>query len=143
LTSGIGIDEADKKKGITTMPAKLEHMCPSYELWDQWFGSKQKYHPSNVQCNARPDFDDEEEENENRPAKMPDVVEWQLVSSLAEGWGWCPAQPVKLIAISGFNGTKATTGASPKSKSRHTGSTGSSCRCREHFALHGSKSGQV
>lgn len=44
------------------MPAKLEHMCASYELWDQWFGSKQKYKPSNVQSNSREFILSEEED---------------------------------------------------------------------------------
>jgi hypothetical protein len=72
LTSGIGIDEADRKKGITTMPAKLEHMCASYELWDQWFGSKQKYKPSNVQSNSREFILSEEEDvgEGNRNSEM-------------------------------------------------------------------------
>ena len=56
------------------MPAKLEHMCPSYELWDQWFGSKQKYNPSNVQTNAREDLElssvDEADDEEGQARGM-------------------------------------------------------------------------
>jgi hypothetical protein len=73
LSSGIGIDDADKKKGITTMPAKLENMCPSYELWDQWFGSKQKFNPSDVQTNARV-FEEEDVDGQNRLG-MPDPTD--------------------------------------------------------------------
>ncbi len=57
------------------MAAKLEHMCPSYELWDQWFGSKQKFNPSDVQSNAREFFDEEDEDGQNRDSVMPDEFE--------------------------------------------------------------------
>ena len=46
------------------MKAKLEGMCASYELWDSWYGAKQKYNPSNVQTNSQTSpVDLEEEEN--------------------------------------------------------------------------------
>lgn len=67
--SGIGIDEIDKKKGITNMPAKLEHMCPNYEMWDQWFGSKQKYKPSNVQSNSLQSLDFSDSEGDDGDAE--------------------------------------------------------------------------
>jgi hypothetical protein len=75
LSSGIGIDEDDRKKGISTMPEKLERMCPSFELWDQWFGSKQKFNPSNVQCNSRDRDSDDGDDDQSRHSGQLDALE--------------------------------------------------------------------
>ena len=34
--------------GINDIPAKLNWMCPSYDLWNSWFGNWQKYDPASV-----------------------------------------------------------------------------------------------
>lgn len=34
--------------GIKDIPAKLNWMCPSYDLWNSWFGNWQKYDPASI-----------------------------------------------------------------------------------------------
>ena len=72
LSSGIGIDDADRKKGITTMPEKMEHMCHNYELWDSWFGSKQKYNPTNVQAGGANLSGDDEPGSDDGNGSFPE-----------------------------------------------------------------------
>jgi hypothetical protein len=52
--SGFGVDDADRLKGIHTIEQKMESLCPSYALWDTWFGSSQKYSPASVISAAPP-----------------------------------------------------------------------------------------
>ena len=43
-----GLGEADFKKGITTIEAKLEDECPLFERMDKLFGGRQNINPSSV-----------------------------------------------------------------------------------------------
>jgi hypothetical protein len=93
-TSGVGIDDEDRKRGalsscilyfllfisgIHDVPAKLNWMCPSYDLWNSWFGNWQKYEPASIivsavgddgvecsegECAAAVEGDDADEHNE-------------------------------------------------------------------------------
>ena len=44
--------------GINSIPEKLADMCPSFELWDSWFGCSQKYSPSSIVQSSGPSADD-------------------------------------------------------------------------------------
>lgn len=43
--------------GIHDIPAKLNWMCPSYDLWNSWFGNWQKYDPASVMVSGSGDAD--------------------------------------------------------------------------------------
>ena len=47
-TSGVGVSEEDRVRGITSIPEKLTDMCPNFELWESWFGNNQKYSPASI-----------------------------------------------------------------------------------------------
>lgn len=47
-----GLSQAELTKG-TTMDQKLDGMCKEFCAWDKWFGSTQKYNPSNVQDSSQ------------------------------------------------------------------------------------------
>ena len=47
-----GLSQAELSKGIT-MDQKLDGMCKEFCAWDKWFGSTQKYNPSNVQDSSQ------------------------------------------------------------------------------------------
>jgi hypothetical protein len=42
--------------GIHDIPAKLNAMCPSYDLWNSWFGNWQKYDPASIICSGSVDL---------------------------------------------------------------------------------------
>lgn len=57
-TSGVGITDADRQRGINSIPDKLVDMCPKFEMWESWFGTHQKYSPSSiVQSGVPTDFE--------------------------------------------------------------------------------------
>ena len=37
--------------GINDIPAKLNSICPSFDMWNSWFGESQKYDPSSIISN--------------------------------------------------------------------------------------------
>jgi len=50
-----GLGEADFKKGITTIEAKLEDECPLFHRMDKLFGSRQNINPFNVMEGSLPE----------------------------------------------------------------------------------------
>jgi hypothetical protein len=64
-TSGVGIEEEDRKRGITDIPAKLRDICPQFELWDSWFGCWQKYQPSSIVASSAVLEEDSASDEEN------------------------------------------------------------------------------
>jgi hypothetical protein len=51
-SSSAGVTDADRAKNIHTIPAKLEAMCPNYEVWASYFGHLQKFNPASVVSSA-------------------------------------------------------------------------------------------
>ena len=63
-----GLGEADFKKGITTIEAKLEDECPLFQRLDKLFGGHQNINPSSVMQPLMPDDDDDSDEDEELAA---------------------------------------------------------------------------
>jgi hypothetical protein len=62
-TTGYGLDADDEIKGITTIDAKLELICPYYQKMDELFGHRQNVLPENVLEANFPDSENSDIEN--------------------------------------------------------------------------------
>jgi hypothetical protein len=49
--------------GIHDIPAKLNSICPQFELWNSWLGESQKYDPTSVVTNDSGSQDDEHDQD--------------------------------------------------------------------------------
>jgi hypothetical protein len=61
LSSSAGVTDVDRAKGIHSMPAKLESMCPHFEVWYSYFGHLQKFNPSSVVTSSEYHDDDHDD----------------------------------------------------------------------------------
>ena len=69
--------------GIFDIPAKLNDMCPNYELWNSWFGEHQKYDPSSI---VQSEFvGDGEGVGDNNAAAEDDDAEGEELINSQEG----------------------------------------------------------
>jgi len=76
-----GLGEADFKKGITTIAAKLEDECPLFERMDKLFGGRQNINPSSVFQPPMPgDLDEGDSEDEDL-ATMEEMIRLNNTSS--------------------------------------------------------------
>ena len=48
ISTGWGVTESDKKKGIHTIAAKKESLCPNFERLETLFGLRQNIQPTNI-----------------------------------------------------------------------------------------------
>ena len=74
-SSSAGVTEADRAKGIHTIPAKLEAMCPNYEVWASYFGHLQKFNPASVVTSAAMGVNDEDGDRNDGVNDVEDAAE--------------------------------------------------------------------
>jgi len=76
-----GLGEADFKKGITTIEAKLEDECPLFERMDKLFGGRQNINPSSVLEPPMPRAPDESDSDDEELAAAEEMIRLNNTSS--------------------------------------------------------------
>lgn len=84
-SSSAGVTDADRAKNIHTIPAKLEAMCPNYEVWASYFGHLQKFNPASVVSSATRGLDDDDAERNDGSADDEVGSDAEKESELIEG----------------------------------------------------------
>jgi len=76
-----GLGEADFKKGITTIEAKLEDECPLFERMDKLFGERQNINPSSVLEPPMPGDPEEGDSDDEELATAEEMIRLNNTSS--------------------------------------------------------------